>query len=158
MDSWFQNALYVSFWPSYLGSVVVALALVPIGAVVPMAVVSDFYVQVFAFAVAVLLAALAGYLCEKYLPRPAAHWVWTAGLAWLALGGLALARFWSNERWSPDSHRGFWHYLFEELFRKCGSTDCLYALFFTYPAACSIIFSIGATVALRRMRPTDGPT
>ncbi len=148
MDYWFQKTLYASFWPSYLASVVVAFVLIPILCTFPMVILFGPYAERVALGWAVVLALITGFLCERWLPRPAAHWVWTLGIIWLAVGAYDLA---TSQGASP-AHQSRWQYLFDQLFRDCGASECMYLAFFTYPAVCTLIFSLGAAFGLKRPR------
>ena len=85
MDSWFQRTIHVSPWPSYLGNTVVALVIVPAVCAFPLALIAAATLELAAFVLAAIIAGLAGYFCEKWSPRPVAHWVWTAGVLWISL-------------------------------------------------------------------------
>ncbi len=148
MDYWFQKTLYESFWPSYLASVVVAFVLIPILSAFPTVTLLGPYVQWVGLGWAVVLALIAGFLCERWLPRPAAHWAWTLGIIWLAVGGCDLA----TSLGASAVHQTRWQYLFDQLFRDCEASECMYLAFFTYPAVCAFIFSLGAAFGLKRSR------
>lgn len=148
MDYWFQKTLDESFWPSYFASVVVAFVLIPILCAFPTVILLGPYVQWVALGWAVVLALITGFLCERWLPRPAAHWVWTLGIIWLAVAAYNLG----TSLGASAVHQSRWQYLFDQLFRDCGASECMYLAFFTYPSGCAFIFSLGAGFGLKRAR------
>lgn len=82
-------------------------------------------------------ALVLGFLLRRRLHHREACFVWLAGLAWLAAGLHDVKSF--DHTW-PRVQMD----LFPAKQAACSVTECLYVVFYTMPAMCSVGYSIGA--------------
>ena len=87
-----------------------------------------------------------GFFVNRRTLQRAACFVWVPGLLWLAAGILSRATAWRPEgmSWMTQVRID----LFPLKQGECGTTECLYSLFHTWPALNSVAYSIGAALAL----------
>lgn len=103
----------------------------------------------FAPAISVIAMLLGFYIAPRLLPG-GAFLAWLPGLLWLGYGMWDESRHW-NPSWSDVPSR--WQYAVNNfLTTRCGSTECLGELIFTYPFAASVAYSVGAIAGRRRDR------
>jgi hypothetical protein len=107
---------------------------------VPDAVIPNFYGGAYALGafppVTIAIAVVLGVLISRSCRDGRAVWAWVPALLWLAWG--ISASGWSHE------------YVFHNFFtNKCGSTECLYELFYTAPLVVSVAYSSACWIALR---------
>jgi len=98
-----------------------------------------------------IAALFLGYAVAPKLPIPGiARWIWIPWLLWFFVGLQELSRTWSP---SWDYHTTRWQYAYDNLLpptAACSGTECMYVLFFTAPLFCSIAFSVGVAIAVKR--------
>jgi hypothetical protein len=98
-----------------------------------------------------VVAGIVGYFCNRRFGNRTALWIWILGFTWFFTGALELFNAWSPS-WSQQSRV---NYLAGELFgtvAECGSTECLYELFYTWPFLATVGYAIGARLGLSAYR------
>jgi hypothetical protein len=82
-------------------------------------------------------ALVLGFLIRRRFHQREACIVWLVGLIWIVMGLHSVKFF--DHTWSRVRIN-----LFPAKDTDCSSTECVYVLFYTWPAICSLSYSIGA--------------